>query len=161
RSDQYSFIKVGIPALAMKVAYEPNSPEAEIARKWTAERYHAPSDDLSQPTDRSAAAKYVEVVRDLAIHIANRAESPTRNGACSFKRFATAATNFRHEKQENTTHPQRKRLRAGGRQPQQRCSRYRACTDRSMEPRHMTIPLGGTIGWGALLKRTLKEVSND
>ena len=29
----------------MKVGYEPNSPEAEIAGKWTAERYHAPSDD--------------------------------------------------------------------------------------------------------------------
>jgi Zn-dependent M28 family amino/carboxypeptidase len=57
RSDQYSFIKLGIPALAMKVGYEANTPEAAIAAKWIAERYHAPSDDLNQPIDLSAAGK--------------------------------------------------------------------------------------------------------
>ena len=88
RSDQYSFVKVGIPALAMKVGYEVNTPEAAIAAKWTAERYHAPSDDLNQPIDRSAAGKYVEVVRDLAVRIANRPDRPTWNDASFFKRFA-------------------------------------------------------------------------
>jgi Zn-dependent M28 family amino/carboxypeptidase len=38
RSDQYSFVKVRIPALAMKVGYDVNTPEAAIAAKWTAER---------------------------------------------------------------------------------------------------------------------------
>src|SRR5262245_11465716 len=88
RSDQYSFIKFGIPALAMKVGCEPNSPEAAIAAKWTAERYHAPSDDLNQPVDRSAAEKYVEVVRDLAVRIANRSDRPRWNASSFFKRFA-------------------------------------------------------------------------
>jgi Zn-dependent M28 family amino/carboxypeptidase len=88
RSDQYSFIKHGIPALAMKVGYEPNSPEAATAAKWTSERYHAPSDDLDQPIDRSAAAKYVEVVKDLAVRIANRADRPRWNDNSFFKRFA-------------------------------------------------------------------------
>jgi Zn-dependent M28 family amino/carboxypeptidase len=92
RSDQYSFIKQGIPALAMKVGYEPDSPEAAIAAKWTAERYHAPSDDLQQPIDRSAAGKYVEVVRDLAVRIANRTDRPKWNDASFFKRFAKGAT---------------------------------------------------------------------
>lgn len=92
RSDQYSFIKVGIPALAMKVGYDPNSPEAAIAAKWTAERYHAPSDDLNQPIDLSAAGKYVEVVRDLAVRIANRTDRPKWNDASFFKRFATPGT---------------------------------------------------------------------
>jgi Zn-dependent M28 family amino/carboxypeptidase len=89
RSDQYSFIKFGIPALAMKVGYEPNSPEAAIAAKWTAERYHAPSDDLAQPIDRSAAARYVDVVRTLAVRIANRADRPKWNETSFFKRFAS------------------------------------------------------------------------
>lgn len=88
RSDQYNFIKFGIPALAMKVGYEANTPEAAIAAKWTAERYHAPSDDLNQPIDRSAAARYVEVVRRLAVRIADRAERPKWNRASFFKRFA-------------------------------------------------------------------------
>jgi Zn-dependent M28 family amino/carboxypeptidase len=92
RSDQYSFIKVGIPALAMKVGYEANSPEAAVARKWTAERYHAPSDDLNQPIDLSAGGKYVEVVRDLALRIANRTDRPRWNDSSFFRRFAKGAT---------------------------------------------------------------------
>ncbi len=92
RSDQYSFIKIGIPALAMKVGYEPNTPEAETARKWTAERYHAPSDDLRQPIDLSAADKYVDVVRLLTLRIADRGRRPVWNDASFFKRFATAST---------------------------------------------------------------------
>ena len=88
RSDQYSFIKAGIPALAMKVGYEPNSPEAAIAAKWTAERYHAPSDDLDQPIDLSAAGTYVEILCDLAARIANRPDKPKWNNASFFKRFA-------------------------------------------------------------------------
>jgi Zn-dependent M28 family amino/carboxypeptidase len=92
RSDQYSFVKVGIPALAMKVGYDANTPEAAVAAKWTAERYHAPSDDLNQPIDRSAAGKYVEVVRDLAVRIANRTDRPKWNDASFFKRFAHGAT---------------------------------------------------------------------
>jgi hypothetical protein len=90
RSDQYSFVKIGIPALAMKVGYDVNTPEAAIAAKWTAERYHAPSDDLGQPIDRSAAGKYVEVVRDLAVRIANRMDRPKWIDTSFFKRFAGA-----------------------------------------------------------------------
>jgi len=37
RSDQYSFIREGVPALAFKVAFEPNSPEAKISAEWTRE----------------------------------------------------------------------------------------------------------------------------
>ncbi len=88
RSDQYSFIKAGIPALSMKVGYEEGSPQAEIARKWTAERYHAPSDDLNQPVDRAAADKYVQVIRALALRIADSQTRPTWNATSFFKRFA-------------------------------------------------------------------------
>ena len=49
RSDQYSFIREGVPALAMKVGFAPGSAEAAIDAKWTKERYHQPADDLQQP----------------------------------------------------------------------------------------------------------------
>ena len=88
RSDQYSFIRFGIPSLAMKVGYEPNSPQAAIAAKWTAERYHAPSDDLQQPIDLAAADKYVDVLRELALRIANRSDRPKWNDRSFFRRFA-------------------------------------------------------------------------
>jgi Zn-dependent M28 family amino/carboxypeptidase len=92
RSDQYSFIRYGVPALAMKVGYEANTPEAAIAAKWIAERYHAPSDDLNQPIDSSAAGKYVDVVRELAVRIANRTDRPRWNDSSFFKRFAKGST---------------------------------------------------------------------
>ena len=92
RSDQYSFIREGIPSLSMKVGYEEKSPEAEIARKWTAERYHAVSDDLSQPIDLSAGDKYVDIVRALAVRIADRSDRPRWNGSSFFKRFAKETT---------------------------------------------------------------------
>ena len=93
RSDQYSFIRGGVPALAMKVGYEANSPEAKIAAAWIKERYHAPSDDLKQPVDYSAADGYVEVVKRLAVRIANRETAPKWNESSFFKRFAgTSAT---------------------------------------------------------------------
>jgi Zn-dependent M28 family amino/carboxypeptidase len=88
RSDQYSFIRTGIPSLSMKVGYKENSPEAAIAAKWTAERYHAPSDDLAQPVDLSAADKYVDMLGNLALRIANRADKPQWNDSSFFKRFA-------------------------------------------------------------------------
>ena len=88
RSDQYSFIRAGIPALAMKVGYEMNTPEAAIAQRWTATRYHAPSDDLNQPVDRGAADAFVDVVRQLAVRIANRSDRPRWNDSSFFRRFA-------------------------------------------------------------------------
>jgi hypothetical protein len=47
RSDQYSFVKAGVPAVALKVGYDPDSPDAAVMAAWTKERYHAPSDDVS------------------------------------------------------------------------------------------------------------------
>jgi Zn-dependent M28 family amino/carboxypeptidase len=95
RSDQYNFIRAGVPALAMKVGYVEGSPEAAVNRQWTNERYHAPSDDLNQPIDLSAADEYVEVVRSLAVRIANRATRPAWNENSFFKRFAAGAASER------------------------------------------------------------------
>jgi Zn-dependent M28 family amino/carboxypeptidase len=92
RSDQYSFVKAGIPALAVKVGYDLGTPEAEVARQWTAERYHAPSDDLNQPIDHSAAGKYIDVIGKLAVRIADRSDRPRWNDSSFFKRFAQSGT---------------------------------------------------------------------
>ncbi len=88
RSDQYSFIRKGIPSLAFKDGYEPGSPQAEISRKWIAERYHAPSDDLQQPVDKQAAADFNRVLGEIAATVADRAERPKWKDASFFKRFA-------------------------------------------------------------------------
>jgi hypothetical protein len=88
RSDQYSFIRQGIPALALKVGYEPGSPQAAIAAAWTKERYHAPSDDLQQPVDLESAAGFTTLLGKLAGAVANQPQRPRWNAESFFKRFA-------------------------------------------------------------------------
>jgi hypothetical protein len=76
RSDQYSFIRAGIPALATKIGFLEGTPEAEIDRRWFAERYHAVGDSPDQPVDLAAIGTYEELMRRLALRIANRSEAP-------------------------------------------------------------------------------------
>jgi Zn-dependent M28 family amino/carboxypeptidase len=93
RSDQYSFIREGVPALAMKVGYEEGSPEAKIAADWTRERYHGPADDLAQPIDRTAAVLFTDLTGKLCVQVANRAVRPEWKAESFFKRFAKPAPN--------------------------------------------------------------------
>ena len=88
RSDQYSFIRQGIPALAMKVGFEPGSPEAAIDAKWTTERYHGPSDDLQQPIDLGAALTFTRFVGALTAEVANHPARPQWKPTSFFRRFA-------------------------------------------------------------------------
>jgi Zn-dependent M28 family amino/carboxypeptidase len=90
RSDQYSFIRGGVPALAFKIGYAKDSPESGIAKKWIAERYHAPSDDVHQPVDFGAAAGFNRLMRNLLASIANADERPQWRPASFFRRFAEA-----------------------------------------------------------------------
>jgi hypothetical protein len=76
RSDQYNFIRNGIPGIAFIFGYEKGSPEEAIYRKWYAERYHRPSDDLNQPIDFGAAAKFNAFFSNLVDAVANAAEKP-------------------------------------------------------------------------------------
>jgi Zn-dependent M28 family amino/carboxypeptidase len=88
RSDQYSFIKQGIPSLAMKVGFDPGTPEEKVFKGWLTERYHAPSDDAQQPVDLPAAAGFEEVMRGLTVQIANDPRRPTWKQDSFFRRFA-------------------------------------------------------------------------
>ena len=88
RSDQYSFIQRGVPALTLKVGYEPGSPEADLQKQWTANRYHALADDLSQPVDLQAAVTFNRMVRELAVAVANAPKRPVWNQTSFFLRFA-------------------------------------------------------------------------
>jgi len=90
RSDQYSFIRHGIPALAMKVGYEQGSPDAKLYKDWLTQRYHAPSDDTNQPVDLQSAAAFEQIVRGLTIAVANRTERPQWKSDSFFRRFAQA-----------------------------------------------------------------------
>jgi len=88
RSDQYNFIRHGVPSVIMSVAPEPGSPEQQIFKDWLTQRYHAPSDDVNQPVDLAAAAKYEEIVRALLINVANGDHRPQWKPESFFRRYA-------------------------------------------------------------------------
>lgn len=88
RSDQYSFIREGLPAVALKDGYLKGTPEEKLFKNWLTERYHAPSDDLNQPVDRQAAGDFDEFVAALLQRVANRDQRPQWKPTSFFRRFA-------------------------------------------------------------------------
>jgi len=88
RSDQYSFIREGVPALAFKFGYEFGTPEDKIFHDFIRDRYHKPSDDLNQPVDKAAAAKFDRIMVSLLESVADSAARPQWKDDSFFKRFA-------------------------------------------------------------------------
>jgi hypothetical protein len=88
RSDQYSFIRQGVPALAFKFGYLPGSPEQKLHKTWLKDRYHAPSDDLNQPVDKAAAARFNEIILHLTERVADAPGKPQWKPNSFFRRFA-------------------------------------------------------------------------
>ena len=77
RTDQYSFVRKGVPALAFKFGFAKGTPEFEIEHQWRANRYHAPSDDLDQPgVLKDEAVKLDAYVAAIAARVANADEKP-------------------------------------------------------------------------------------
>ncbi len=89
RSDQYNFIRHGVPSVIMDVFYEPGSPEQKLFKGWLTNRYHAPSDDANQPINLDAAALYEEIAHKLLVDTANAGTAPKWNEDSFFKRYAT------------------------------------------------------------------------
>ena len=89
RSDQYSFIRRGVPALAFKFGYEKGSPEEKIRKDWVKNIYHKPSDDLNQPVDQAAAAQFDRIILSLLRRLADAKDRPHWNDDSFFKRFAS------------------------------------------------------------------------
>jgi hypothetical protein len=87
RTDQYSFVLAGVPALAMKFGWTAGSPEYKAWRQWLALRYHSTEDNLSQPVDTAAAAQFNNFLADLARHVANDPARPHYVETSFFHRF--------------------------------------------------------------------------
>jgi Zn-dependent M28 family amino/carboxypeptidase len=92
RSDQYNFVRHGVPAVMIDVGAVPGSPEAATIKTWRTERYHAPSDDANQPVNLATAAGYEEVIRALVIEVANDPKRPQWKQDSFFRRYADTAS---------------------------------------------------------------------
>jgi len=76
RSDNYSLMQIAVPAVGFVFGYTPGSPEEAIYRRWYAERYHSPADDINQPWDPPAAAKFNEFFAKVVEAVSNADEKP-------------------------------------------------------------------------------------
>ncbi len=88
RSDQYSFIRQGVPAIANGFAPRPGTPEEQQFKDWLKNRYHAPSDDVNQPVDLVAAARFNQLLLSLTERVADAPARPQWKATSFFRRFA-------------------------------------------------------------------------
>ncbi len=85
RSDQFSFIRRGIPALSLKGGFTLGTPEHERILRWRQERYHGVEDEVTQPVDRQAAADFNRLYPEVILEVANRATRPAWYPTSAFR----------------------------------------------------------------------------
>jgi Zn-dependent M28 family amino/carboxypeptidase len=79
RSDQYAFVREGIPAIYLNGGVELRDGTDGLTRfgAWLVERYHRPNDDLQQPISWTAAAKLARLNHRIGMMIGNDPARPT------------------------------------------------------------------------------------
>src|SRR6185436_17324162 len=87
RSDHYSFVKRGVPAIFATEGMKPTDPAVNaraLFDNWMATHYHQPNDDLKQPLNFNAAAKGAKLQFLIGYHIATDADVPRWNAGDFF-----------------------------------------------------------------------------
>jgi Zn-dependent M28 family amino/carboxypeptidase len=86
RSDQYPFIRRGIPAVMID-AGPTDTASAKAEADWNEAHYHQPSDDAAQTIDLAAVARYDRFVLELTRTIADATRKPRWNDNSYFRQF--------------------------------------------------------------------------
>jgi Zn-dependent M28 family amino/carboxypeptidase len=79
RSDQYSFVKQGIPAVYLMPGLNARAADVngqQLFGEFLAQHYHKPSDDLSRPMDPGALERFARANLRLVQRIADAAQAP-------------------------------------------------------------------------------------
>jgi hypothetical protein len=85
RSDQYSFIAAGIPAVAFKFGFAAGTPEATTIRTFNETHYHKPTDDMTTtPIRVEDEIRLHDFITALALRVANADERPSWNSDSIF-----------------------------------------------------------------------------
>jgi hypothetical protein len=82
RSDQFSFVKQGIPALAFKAGSKSSDPAIDgkaMLQDFLKNHYHRASDDLSLPYSAEGAARFGRAAARLGLIVANDEQRPEWN----------------------------------------------------------------------------------
>ncbi len=79
RADQYSFVRQGVPSVFITEGEEARDSKFHAKKfneEWIATRYHAPSDDMSQPMDLDASVEFMQVDFLVGYDIAQDPQRP-------------------------------------------------------------------------------------
>jgi Zn-dependent M28 family amino/carboxypeptidase len=76
RADNFNFMQIGVPATGFVLAPRKGTSDEAIYKEWYARRYHTPLDDLKQPWDPSAAARFNNFFEKLVAALANAPDRP-------------------------------------------------------------------------------------
>jgi hypothetical protein len=90
RSDQFSFVRHGIPALMLHSGLHPRDAGidlTELRRTFFQSHYHQPSDDLSLPLDYQEAADMVRLHLRIALDAANGSRPRWKRGDFFAEKF--------------------------------------------------------------------------
>ncbi|HEV2843729.1 MAG TPA: M28 family metallopeptidase, partial [Thermoanaerobaculia bacterium] len=79
RSDQFSFVKKGIPSVYLMSGIETSDPSVnglDVLKRWLEEVYHQPNDDMNQKMDFEAGAQFTRINFLLTWMMAQEDEAP-------------------------------------------------------------------------------------
>ena len=95
RSDQYSFVRQGVPAIALVTGTASTDPAVDGAARvleFRRKHYHKPSDDRSQPVDWASAAAFTRVNARIGALVADADVAPAWHAGNFFgERFGARA----------------------------------------------------------------------
>ena len=77
RSDQFSFVKKGIPSIFVDVGVKSTQPGVDglaLLKQWLVTTYHSPKDDLAQPIQYETGARFADFVFRLGRAVAMESE---------------------------------------------------------------------------------------
>jgi Zn-dependent M28 family amino/carboxypeptidase len=82
RSDQYSFVKQGIPSVNLDSGYKSEDPEVDgekIVRQWLKTTYHSPQDQRTQKMEWTSGIKLIRANFLAGLRTANADQPPSWN----------------------------------------------------------------------------------
>ena len=91
RSDQYSFVRQGVPAVDIIEGFKAVDPKIngrDTSLEWERTRYHTPKDDMQQPLNFAAATKLTRVDFALGYVLAQQNQRPSWNQGDFFSQIS-------------------------------------------------------------------------
>jgi hypothetical protein len=79
RADNWPFLNKGVPAIGFIFGYDAGTVAEQRYREWYQVRYHRPQDDLTQPMDFEAAAKFDAFFYELVDAVADGPRPEMKN----------------------------------------------------------------------------------